>query len=244
MTNTDIIKKLFLCFAKEDKEEFYHLAEEYIEQEKKKKHNIVAKELKDVLYSSKFSNKSIVGRNYKNSIPIPRDSEKGFPLVEIKEYDFDWDSLIVDEKILLILKQIVREFHDSDILATYNLKPKNKILFCGSPGTGKTFSAQIISSVLNIPLIYVRFDAIISSYLGETAANLRKVFDFIESGVWIVLFDEVDIIEGIEEVNNRVYGAVGANSFNDLEKFEEDGSILDREISKMCEVKLISSLIL
>lgn len=69
-----------------------------------------------------------------------------------------------------------------------------KILLCGKPGTGKTFSAQIISSVLNIPLIYIRFDAIISSYLGETAGNLRKVFDYIENNTWIVLFDEFDII--------------------------------------------------
>jgi len=194
LTNTELIKKLFLCFAKDDKEEFYRLAEEYIEREKKKKHNIVAKELKEALYASKFSDKSIIGRSFKNSIPIPRDTEKGFPLLEIKEYNIDWDSLILPEKTLQILKQIVKEFRDADILATYNLKPKNKILFCGEPGTGKTYSAQIISSVLHIPLIYVRFDSIISSYLGETAANLRKVFDFIESGTWVVLFDEVDII--------------------------------------------------
>jgi len=194
MTNTDILKKLFIAFAKDDKEEFYRLAEEYIEREKKKKHNIVAKELKEALYSSKISTKSIVGRNYKNNIPIPRDTEKGFLLVEIKEYELDLDSLILPEETFQILNQIIKEFRDADILATYNLKPKNKILFCGPPGTGKTYSAQVISSVLNIPLIYVRFDSIISSYLGETAANLRKVFDFIENGTWVVLFDEVDII--------------------------------------------------
>ena len=43
-------------------------------------------------------------------------------------------------------------------------------------------------------MVYVRFDAIVSSYLGETATNLRKVFDYIEQGTWIVLFDEFDII--------------------------------------------------
>jgi len=54
MTNTDILKKLFIAFAKDDKEEFYRLAEEYIEREKKKKHNIVAKELKEALYSQGY----------------------------------------------------------------------------------------------------------------------------------------------------------------------------------------------
>ena len=48
--------------------------------------------------------------------------------------------------------------------------------------------------MLNIPLVFIRFDSIISSYLGETASNLRKVFDFIEQETWVVLFDEFDII--------------------------------------------------
>jgi len=228
MSNTEIIKKLFLCFAKEDKEEFYRLAEEYIEREKRKKHNIVVKELKEALYGSKFSNKSIVGRNYKSNIPIPRDTEKGFPLVEIKEYDIDWDSLILSEKTVLILKQIVKEFREADILATYNLRPKNKVLFCGQPGTGKTYSAQIISSVLHIPLIYVRFDSIISSYLGETAANLRKVFDFITSGTWVVLFDEVDII-GKNRDDHYEHGEIKRvvnNFLQMLDTFEGDSIII------------------
>ena len=38
------------------------------------------------------------------------------------------------------------------------------------------------------------FDSLISSYLGETATNLRKVFDFIKSGRFVVLFDEFDIV--------------------------------------------------
>lgn len=33
-----------------------------------------------------------------------------------------------------------------------------------------------------------------SSLLGETAANLRRVFDFIERREWVVLFDEFDAI--------------------------------------------------
>src|SRR5262249_21266039 len=38
------------------------------------------------------------------------------------------------------------------------------------------------------------FDVIVSSLLGETAANLRKVFDFAANGSWVVLFDEFDAI--------------------------------------------------
>lgn len=122
----------------------------------------------------------------------------------------------------------VREFKDSDILATYNLEYKKKILLCGKPGTGKTFSAQIMSSVLNIPLIYIRFDAIISSYLGETAGNLRKVFDFIEHDTWIVLFDEFDII-GKNRDDNHEHGEIKRvvnNFLQMLDNFKGDSIII------------------
>jgi SpoVK/Ycf46/Vps4 family AAA+-type ATPase len=74
------------------------------------------------------------------------------------------------------------------------LKPRNRYLFCGPPGCGKTVTAQAIAGELNIPILYTRFDSIVSSYLGETASNLRKIFDFIEKGTWILFFDEFDAI--------------------------------------------------
>jgi SpoVK/Ycf46/Vps4 family AAA+-type ATPase len=52
----------------------------------------------------------------------------------------------------------------------------------------------VLAGVLAYPLVTVRFDAVVSSYLGETAANLRRVFEFIQTGQWVVLFDEFDAI--------------------------------------------------
>ena len=205
MTTSELIKQLFLSYSNKDNESFELAAREYIEREKRKKHNIVAKDLEKALYNT--GNISISQKRFKNNIPIPRDTEKGFPLLEIQHFENNFDSLIVSKEIKEQLEQIIREFKDSDILATYNLQYKKKILLCGKPGTGKTFSAQIMSSVLNIPLIYIRFDAIISSYLGETAGNLRKVFDFIEHGTWIVLFDEFDII-GKNRDDNHEHGEI------------------------------------
>lgn len=194
MTTNEVIRKLFLSFAKQDTDEFYRLAEEYINLESRKKHNAAAKQLKEALYSKPINGRNGNGNRYKSNMPIPRDTEKGFPLLEIKEYNLDWGSIILPDDTKNILRQIQSEFMESEVLATYNLKPKSKILFCGPPGTGKTFAAQIISSVLHIPMVYVRFDSIVSSFLGETATNLRKVFDFIASGMWVVLFDEFDVI--------------------------------------------------
>lgn len=205
MTTSELIKQLFLSFSNKDYESFELTAREYIEREKRKKHNIVAKDLEKALYN--IGGTPTSQKRFKNNIPIPRDTEKGFPLLEIQHFDKNFDHLIISKETKEQLEQVIREFKYSDILATYNLEYKKKILLCGKPGTGKTFSAQIMSSVLNIPLIYIRFDAIISSYLGETAGNLRKVFDFIEPGTWIVLFDEFDII-GKNRDDNHEHGEI------------------------------------
>jgi SpoVK/Ycf46/Vps4 family AAA+-type ATPase len=54
--------------------------------------------------------------------------------------------------------------------------------------------AEVFAAELSLPLVYVRFDAVVSSLLGETAANLRKVFEYSQRGRWIVFFDEFDAI--------------------------------------------------
>ena len=187
MNANELVKQLLLSYNNNDKEAFVSCAREYIEREKRMKHTQVAKELERALFDKSSNEISFSERRFKNQLPIPRDSEKGFPLIEIQSYDINYDSLIVAKHIKEQIDQIVREFKDEDILAIHNLMNKKKILLCGQPGTGKTYTVRIISSILNIPLVYIRFDSIISSYLGETATNLRKVFDYIENYMGCVI---------------------------------------------------------
>ena len=127
-------------------------------------------------------------------LKIPKDAEKGFPLLRVDEQYFSFEDLIVTEEVKENLGHMIVENRSAAKLLSYGLEPKNKILFCGPPGTGKTLSAKIISSTMGYPFVYVLFDSILSSYLGETATNLRKIFDFIETGKFVVLFDEFDIV--------------------------------------------------
>ena len=194
---SDLLKKLFQSYAESDRDKFVEIAHEVIKEEEKKNHHLLAKDLKKIIHSN-IQNKSYVNNNiyqkYKTNIPIPRDTEKGFPLLEIKENYFNLDDVILFDNLKKKIEYTIEEFKSREILATYGLRPKQKLLFCGPPGTGKTLTSYVISSVLGFPLIYIRFDSIISSFLGETATNLRKIFDFIEEGEWVVLFDEFDII--------------------------------------------------
>ena len=130
--------------------------------------------------------------HYRPKIPI--DNEKGFPLLLLSNEYFRFNDLILDKETKERIEYIIAENKNIANFYKIGLKPKQKILFCGPPGTGKTLAAKVVSSISDFPFVYVLFDSLVSSLLGETATNLRKVFDFIQSGRYVVLFDEFDIV--------------------------------------------------
>lgn len=151
-------------------------------------------EVNDNMTENMISKEKHIEIGPKNDFVIPTDEEKGFPLLQLSEQFYNFDDLIVSEQLQERLTYIISENQNSKRLKSFGLKPKQKILFCGPPGTGKTLSSKVVSSVIGYPLVYVLFDTIISSFLGQTATNLRKIFEFIEKEKFVVLFDEFDIV--------------------------------------------------
>jgi SpoVK/Ycf46/Vps4 family AAA+-type ATPase len=125
---------------------------------------------------------------------LPKDHERGAALVEVIEPSRSLDDLVLSPDTCQILDRILAENRRADLLYSHGLRPANKIIFCGPPGCGKTVAAEAIAQGLYLSLVLVRFDAVVSSYLGETAANLRKVFDFATTRPMVMLFDEFDAI--------------------------------------------------
>ena len=52
----------------------------------------------------------------------------------------------------------------------------------------------MLAAELSLPLVYARFDGIVSSFLGETATNLRRVFTYAAKAPSLLFFDEFDTI--------------------------------------------------
>ncbi|MDF5612706.1 ATP-binding protein, partial [Vibrio parahaemolyticus] len=98
------------------------------------------------------------------------------------------------KRTLEIIEDVLEEHRREDVLRSYGMVPAEKILFFGPPGCGKTLTAESMAYELERPLAIVRLDSLVSSFLGETAANLRKVFDFIAKHKLLVLFDEFDAL--------------------------------------------------
>ena len=88
--------------------------------------------------------------------------------------------------------RIEREYAARERLALHGLTPSRTVLLYGPPGCGKSMGAERLSWNTGLPLIKVRFDAIVSSYLGETAINLRSIFDTIHQSPCLFFIDEAD----------------------------------------------------
>ncbi|HTF03752.1 MAG TPA: ATP-binding protein, partial [Bacteroidia bacterium] len=76
------------------------------------------------------------------------------------------------------------------------VKPGYKILFYGSPGTGKTLTACLLGQYTQKHVFRIDLSMIVSKYIGETEKNLSKVFDKAEHSDWILFFDEADALFG------------------------------------------------
>jgi SpoVK/Ycf46/Vps4 family AAA+-type ATPase len=195
-TTGELVSKLIQSFMIGDRDAFRTAAEKYIAEERRKNHHILARDIEKMLLngaSTTASTKtlSLIGTH---ATDLPHDKERGAVLVEVIDPKRTFESLILSQNIQRTLGTIIQENRKTDILRSYGLRPASKILFCGPPGCGKTIAAEAVAQALYLPLVLVRFDAIVSSYLGETAANLRKVFDFVRTRPMVALFDEFDAI--------------------------------------------------
>ena len=190
MARADLLKKLFSSFKNNDRELFYKIASEIIEDERKKNHGILADDLKLIL-NGNFQFSHNVSSFMTNT---PKDLDKDAPLVEVIYPDKYFSDLITTHEKIVQLEEIVKEFNNWDVLVSNGVFATRRVLFYGPPGCGKTLAAKTLAAEIGIPMLYVRFDALISSYLGETSSNIRKVFEYAKNDSWVIFFDEFDAI--------------------------------------------------
>ena len=191
MASGKLLRQLIKTGAEGNHEAFRQVSEEIIQQERSKKHHLLANDLEKILYGRAKSAKILPFTLNDN---LPKDREHGIPLLQIKEPTRRLEDVVLSDENRSLLEEILQEIHRSEILKSYGLYPVDRLLFCGPPGCGKTLTAEVVASELGLPLSIIRIDSVISSYLGETASNLRQVFDFISSIPMVVLFDEFDAL--------------------------------------------------
>ena len=128
------------------------------------------------------------------SISPPKDKDSTLELLEILQPKVKLDDVALPEKTKEVLFQIVEEQKKASELLSKGITPTNRILFCGPPGCGKTLTANAIAGEIDIPVAYVKLDGLVSSYLGQTGTNIRKIFEFVKNKRIMLFLDEFDAI--------------------------------------------------
>lgn len=193
MANGKLLRQLIKSGLQGDQANFRAASEAVITEEREKNHHLLANDLQKLLYGSYSVGTSHTFKlNLAAKFPVNKDS--GLSLLEERPVVREMNDLIVSSKTTSSIEEILQEHNRKDVLESYGLFPAQKLLFFGPPGCGKTLAAEVIASALSLPLILVRLDSLISSFLGETASNLRKVFEYISTQQVVALFDEFDAL--------------------------------------------------
>lgn len=190
MNRSEALRRLIQGHVSGDESEFRSAALQLAADEKRRNNQRLAGDLLALLDEPNTARRT----ERLPDVAPPLDRERQAPLFEIRSPDRRRSELILRSTTRTIVDRIIDENASSERLRIHGLKPARRMLFCGPPGTGKTVTAEVLASELSLPMIYVRFDAVVSSLLGETSANLRRIFEYAQRGRWIVFFDEFDAI--------------------------------------------------
>ena len=124
-------------------------------------------------------------------------------LAQRLETTADWDSLVLPDAQLAVLRQIAAHLRQRfTVQESWGFAAQGSrglglaTLFAGESGTGKTLAAEVLAHTLQLDLYRIDLSAVVSKYIGETEKNLRQVFDAAEDCGAILLFDEADALFG------------------------------------------------
>ena len=193
MASGKLLRELISSGVKGDPTAFHAASQAVIREERQKHHHLLANDLERLLYGEQPGLRSRTATSNGLS-ELPVNADTGLPLLEERRVYRAQRDLVVSTAVQETLEGIIREHERADCLRSYGLQPANRVLFRGPPGCGKTLAAEVLAHELSLPLVIVRLDSVLSSLLGETAANLRKVFEFLSEHPVVALFDEFDAL--------------------------------------------------
>ena len=221
MANAEQLKALVKSHIDRDDLHFYSVAMQMAAREAKVGHGKLAQELRDMIDAAKARVSSTDATG--NLVPLARPRGELANLLTVAYPRNRLTDMVLGSEVAEQLGRILKEQKHHSRIREYGLSPRRKLLLVGPPGTGKTMTASVLSGELGIPLFSVRLDALITKFMGETAAKLRQIFDAISEVRGVYFFDEFDAIGSQRGLANDV-GEIRRvlNSF--LQMIESDQS--------------------
>jgi len=184
MARADLILNLVKTGIEGDEQLFRKTVEAIAAEEKSKKHYALAEQLTALLKTS-------ITQTTRTPATTDPKLQNAYYIVKPKK---TLDDLVLPGELYNACLEFIEEHHRKDLLRSYNLEPRHRILLSGSPGNGKTSLAEAFANELMVPLFVVKYEGIIGSYLGETAQQLDRLFEQIKSHRCVLFFDEFDAL--------------------------------------------------
>lgn len=167
---------------------FYSIALQVAAREAKAGHHVLAADIKKAVDASRE------GRSTGTVTALAQPRGELAELMEATHPKVPLRRLVARPELVSQIKQVLAEQRQRRTLIEYGFAPAHRLLLEGPPGTGKTMTAAVLATELQIPMFTVRLDGLLSKYMGETAAKLRLVFDAVAERRAVYLFDEFDAL--------------------------------------------------
>lgn len=182
MARADLLLDLVGAERRGDRDRFRVLVEAVIAEERANQHHLLADRLSELITTTGQS--------------APRDDRSAAirDLVHEVVPNRRLDELVLAPFSRRMIEELVEEQRRGDLLRSYGIEPRNRLLLSGPPGNGKTSVAEALASELLLPFYVARYEGVVSSFLGETAARLDTAFEFARTRRCVLFFDELDTI--------------------------------------------------
>lgn len=188
VSRSDLLLQLIQSGGSGDKQLFKKVVEAIIAEERAKQHFTLAEKLQESLNQINVTSEKM------GFVSSSRKVENGTNLLYEIKPEISLSDLVLSSNIRQQFQSFIEEQRRANLLRSYGMEPRNRILLIGPPGNGKTSIAEAMASELSLPLLSVRYENIIASYLGETSSRLKNLFDYVKTQNCVLFFDEFDAI--------------------------------------------------
>lgn len=220
--NATLIRRMFTAVSQNPSEDSRKVCASIVADERKKGHQRLANELEKILEKPNLLRSTTL-----QSLP-KQGRRESHPMVQEVPKERLRHHMVLPDSVEKRFIRIENEYAASNRLKLHGLRPKNRILLHGPPGCGKTLGAERLAWNTGLPLRRVRFETLISSYYGETAANLYNVFASASETPCALFLDECDTIATSRGARNDVgeVSRVVNTLLQLLEEFDGPGLVL------------------
>jgi AAA+ superfamily predicted ATPase len=198
VARSDLLLNLVKAGLNGEQELFTKTVEAVIAEERAKHHHVLADSLSQAALQNKTPRPS--------PVHVLLKTPSAELLIE-QQPDVALSELVLPAPVQTLALQLIEEQQRADLLRSYNLEPRSRVLLTGPPGNGKTSLAEAIATALCVPFLVVRYEKVVNSYLGETAKRLQEVFQYARLRQCVLFFDEFDAL-GKEREDRQESGEI------------------------------------